>query len=152
MTHTTNLPENRLERKRYAVRTLVGQRIGVPSKRSKKPRTVLQALFIKRVKEEMGALSGNELSRRPGGPPQTTFNDVMNGADPRLETVYQIATALNIPAWHFFIERTDLVRLRTGSPTEPPSSVTSLPGYPKMLEHGVKKGETKVRDRKTRTR
>lgn len=148
MTHTTFLPENRLSVKRYAVKPVVGQFRAMPSQRQKKPKTVLQAIFIKRVKEEMGELSGNELSKRPGGPPQTTFNDVLNGADPRLETVHQIATALNIPAWHLFLEKSDLVRLRT----ETPNNVREFPALPRMLGEENQKSVRKARDRKIRAR
>lgn len=79
------------------------------SSRKKKPKTALQELFIKRVQEEMDAkgLSQNAVSSRVGGPPQKTFNDVMNGADPRLETVSQIAFALSVPVWRLMMERSD---------------------------------------------
>lgn len=83
-----------------------------PMKQAKKkaPKTTLQALFIRRVQQEMDArdLSENALCARVGGLKQRTLNDVMNGADPRLETVYKIATALGINPWHLFLEAQDI--------------------------------------------
>ena len=66
--------------------------------RRKDSPTTLHELFVKRVKEELDRLelSRSALSKRVGGPPQSTFNEVMNGADPRLTTIGQIATALGI--------------------------------------------------------
>jgi transcriptional regulator with XRE-family HTH domain len=76
------------------------------AKRKKAPASVLQEVFLKRLREELErqGLSGNALSRRAGAPAQMTINDVMNGADPRLKTVDQIARALGIPAWHLLTE------------------------------------------------
>lgn len=122
------------------------------TQRGKKPKTVLQEMFLKRVREEMGALSVNELARRPGAPRQSTFNEVMNGADPRLETVYRIAVALNIAPWELFLDRADVVRLRTKTDTNV-SKVTQLPGYPSMLGNdGNSPNVKKPLVRKSRTR
>lgn len=62
------------------------------------PKTRLQEIFLKRVREEMDrqGLNVNSLSRRVGAPAQSTLNDIMRGADPRLESVHGIATALGI--------------------------------------------------------
>ena len=160
MTHTTTLTENRLKVKRYAVKDDFGHFISVPNhkdKRQFKVKTSLQELFLKRLKEELRVgtpdeISANALSERAGGPAQTTLSEILRGADPRLETIHQISTALNTPAWELFLEKQEVVRLRTGSSGERPVSVTSFPGYPKMLDPEVKKSERKVRDRKRRTR
>lgn len=98
--------------------------------RAKTPETVLGKVFLKRVQEEMAkqGLSRNALSKRAGGPPQTTFNDVMNGADPKLETIHQIATALSVPAWSLFVE-SDMVRQRTPERRK----IFNFPSYPRVF-------------------
>ena len=95
---TTTLTENRYKSKRYAVRPRFGQRLPMPTMRRKDSQATLLKLFLKRVDEELDrrGLSRNALSKRVGGPPQSTFNEVMNGADPHLSTIGQIATALGI--------------------------------------------------------
>lgn len=65
----------------------------------KKPlRSHLQAVFLKRVREEMeaqGLTSINQLAAREGAPPQTTLNDILSmQSDPRLSQVQKIAVAL----------------------------------------------------------
>jgi hypothetical protein len=128
------LPENRYERKRYAVNQDFRQ-IAVVRKPGKKReiRSPLQAVFLKRVQEEMAnqRINPNQLSKRVGAPRQTTINDVMLGADPRLETVHGIAIALGVPA----------VSLLTESRT----AVHQLPGYPQI---GGAPAHNGVRDRK----
>lgn len=105
MLHTKSLAENRLQRKRNAVISVSGHLPGVGNARKpgkQRPiRSPLQAVFLRRVRAEMkrqGNLTGNQLAKRFGAPPQTTLNDVLLGADPRLETVHAFATALNLPA------------------------------------------------------
>ena len=116
------------------------------AKRSWEPKTDLQKLFLKRIQEELDArgLSRNALCSRVGGPPQTTFNDVMRGADPRLETIHQIATALGMPAWKLLIEKSDIAAAPVAE------NVTSFPGYPSMVGHADKPVHRKKDDRKKR--
>lgn len=68
---------------------------------------------MRRVKAEMERqrLSGNQLSKRVGAPAQTTLNDVLNGADPRLETVWAFATALGVPAVSLLTESNNVRQL-----------------------------------------
>jgi hypothetical protein len=87
-------------------------------------------VFLKRLREELAArgLSANALSGHVGGPPQRTLADVLNGADPRLKTVAQIATALGLEPWRLFVEGAD-----HGSQTHnvvhiPPASQRPLAG------------------------
>jgi transcriptional regulator with XRE-family HTH domain len=96
--------------KRSAAKAVIADASSMATVRQKPPKTALQKLFLKRVQQEMDAkgLSRNAVASRVGGPPQRTFNDVMNGADPRLETVAQIAYALGLNPWELFIEKTDL--------------------------------------------
>lgn len=112
-------------------------------KEKKKPKTPLQELFIRRVLEEKGELSATAIAGRKGGPKQRTLNDILNGADPRLEAVYRIATALNIPAWQLFLEKADVVRLLTPRS----DNVSKLPEPPRILD----RGHLHSRDKKRRT-
>lgn len=68
---------------------------------------------MKRVQIEMDrqGLSRNQLAKRIGAPPQTTINDVMNGSDPRLETVWGFATALGVPVVSLLTELTNIRQL-----------------------------------------
>lgn len=121
------LAENRYLRKRSAAFSAFRHRLRVPRKRKHPPtapKTDLQAVFLKRVGEQLAVLgiSRLALSKRVGGPPQKTLNDVMNGADPRLETVHQIATALGVPAWTLFVESVQAER-----------KVLEFPTYPKVF-------------------
>lgn len=99
----------------------------MPSTRKKEPKTALQELFLKRVREEMkhrGIPSTNALANRAGAPRQSTLNDVMNGADPSLETVTKIAFALGVEPWRLLVEEDPAVRKRTTVATFPqPSSM-----------------------------
>lgn len=99
-------------------------------------RSPLQEIFLKRVEEELKrqGLSRSQLAGRIGAPPQTTVNDVMLGADPRLETVHGFATALGIPAISLL--------------SEVSSSLYQLPSYPQIVSAGTHTSERKVRDRK----
>jgi len=99
------LAENGYVRKPAAAKVVFGH-ISRMGARTKAPRTNLQRIFLKRVREELDArgLSENALSKRVGGPAQKTLNGVMNGTDPRLATVSQIAEALGIQPWKLLTE------------------------------------------------
>lgn len=86
---------------------------------------------MKRVQEEMDriGLSENALSKRVGGPPQKTINSVMNGTDPTIATVSQIATGLGVHAWELLIEKTSVVDSLRGSTTLSP-----FPDIPPVLQ------------------
>lgn len=117
-----NLTENRLERKRYAVKGGLGHFRGMAASRRKKPKTALQELFLRRVQEEMERLgiSRNELAGRAGGPKQSTFNEIMNGSDPRLEQVHKIAVALGVSAWELLAYPKVVEKRQAGSVTKFP--------------------------------
>lgn len=144
MLHAESLAENRLESKRNAVKEVSVHRLGVgqPRKPGKQRpiRSPLQEVFLRRVKAEMEKqkLTGNQLAHRVGAPPQTTLNDVLLGADPRLETVYAFATALGVPA----------VSLLTESVLS--GNVHNLPHYPKISGSPDKRIGEKAADRKKR--
>lgn len=107
-------------------------------KKKKEPQSRLQAIFIKRVFEELArqGISQNQLSQRERGPDQKTLNDVLNGADPRLKTVQQIALALDVPAISLLTEST--------------ATIHHLPGYPPI--ENVEKGEKSHRQDRDRKR
>lgn len=103
-----------------------------------KVKSQLQALFIRRLHEEMKkqGLSDNALSARcdalklPVG--QSSVSRITGGRqDPSLENVHALAAALDLPAWYLLTEANDagweIIR-----PPAPPrrASVTDLPGYP----------------------
>lgn len=147
------LAENRYLRKRSAANSKKSHRDGVAGRtrerRKREPKTPLQALFIRRVGEELHRLgwSVNELgvkSKSLGGAPQRTIADVMSGADPRLETVYQIATALGLPAYQLLTESDGKRQSRF------PDNVRELPKPPGMFAPQQKptKPRTLSRDRK----
>jgi hypothetical protein len=143
------LAVSRLNVKRHAANVFSHHLAGMTTTRHKRPQSVLQELFMKRVREEMAGLSENELSKRPGGPRQKTLNDVLNGADPRLKTVHEIATALNRPAWTLFVESSDLRRAKP----EAPVNVSQMPELPRMLgTESVTKSQRKSRDKKRASR
>lgn len=102
-------------------------------------RSPLQAVFMRRVEEEMRnqGISRNQLAQRVGAPPQTTLNDVMLGADPRLETVYGVAVALGVAP----------VSLLTESTTNS-GIIYKLPVYQKIAAAEPSPTTTKGRDRK----
>lgn len=62
---------------------------------------------MRRVEAELERqrISRAALARRAGAPSQTTLNDVLNGADPTLETVSKIATALGVMPWQLLVEQ-----------------------------------------------
>lgn len=137
MSHDVTLAENRLQRKRQTVSTEKGHRY--PMRKQGKRREIrspLQAIFLKRVEEELQrqGLSRAQLAKRVGAPPQTTLNDVMLGADPRLETVYGVATALGIPAISLL--------------TESSASLHRLPSYPSISSASSHTPKQKTQDRK----
>jgi transcriptional regulator with XRE-family HTH domain len=98
-------------------------------------------VFVKRLKEELQrqGISINALSRREGAPKQRTLNDVVNGADPRLETVDQIATALGVPAWTLFVEQDQYTR-----------RVVEFPTYPKVFNDTEPREMSRREAKKTR--
>ena len=104
----------------------------------KQPKSVLQALFIKRVWEELGerGLSPNALSQRPGGPAQKTLDDALAGSDPRLKTVSEIAVALGIQPWELLMERSDVGR-RHGT-------VTPFPQPPVIIKKTLRATATRA--------
>lgn len=141
MSHAQSLAENRYQSKRYAVSREKGHLFRMAAK-VKEPKTPLQALFLKRVQEEMDkrGLSRAGLSGRTGGPSQTTFNDTMRGSDPRLETVYEIATALGIQAWQLLRESADVER-------ENVTNVKNFPQPGRMIRKSPKSARKKADDR-----
>jgi transcriptional regulator with XRE-family HTH domain len=118
----------------------------VEPKRRKKPASTLQELFLKRVQEELDrqGLSRNALAGRVGGPSQTTFNDVMQGHDPRLKTVSEIATALGVQPWELFTER------RVGESRRANGTVQNFPAFPSIIGRPDKSAKLTGRDRKKR--
>lgn len=58
--------------------------------------TALHALFVRRVREEMTARGLNPNRLQDYGIRQRTLADILNGADPRLSTIYAAATALGM--------------------------------------------------------
>lgn len=106
--------------------------------KTRAPKTKLQEIFLKRVREEMDKqrLNVTALSKRVGAPAQTTLNDIMRGADPRLESVHAIATALGVEAVYLLTE----IYSR--------QNVHKFPSYPQISvpqdkHEGKKAGETK---------
>lgn len=148
MSHLERLTENRLERKRNAVKGEFGHLSGVrntskPTK-TREPRSQLQAVFLKRVHEAMkaqglihddGRPNGTKLSKRHGAPSQTTINDVLRGADPRLETVQAFATALELAPVSLLTEQ------------KLPGNIHNLPGIPTISGRIDKAAANKARDR-----
>ena len=139
--HEQILAVNRYECKRYAAKVKKAHLCGMAAKK-KEPRSALQTLFLRRVQEEMDrrGLSRNAVSSRAGGPAQRTFNDIMNGADPRLENVAAIATALGIQAWQLFRESADL------NVTDS-TKVKNFPQPPRMIRKSHKSAIKKAGDR-----
>ncbi len=125
------LAQNRYFCKRYAANFIFGHVLDM-AKRRKAPKTTLQTVFLKRVQEEMvrQKISRNALAKRVGAPRQRTLNDVMNGADPRLETVFQIATALGIPAWQLMTESASQTSNVTNFPLSSPLGLSdNIPSH-----------------------
>jgi hypothetical protein len=107
------------------------------------PKSLLQQIFVKRVREEMAKQSLNALalSERIGAPAYRTIHDVLAGRDPRLETVAGIATALGKPAHELLREDTDVGDRR--------QNVSTLPVYPAILQQSQKPYRVKKdRDRR----
>lgn len=143
MSHDQSLTENRLHRKRNAVIADFGHREGVrqAEKLVKKPKSTLQEIFLKRVKEEMknqGIENPTQLSKRVGAPPQTTLNDILSlHADPRLSQVHKIAIALDVPAVSLLTE--------TSGSSRPSGNISTLPGVPPIATKSGPKGSRTVR-------
>lgn len=112
---------------------------------AKPPETVLQAIFIKRVKEELGNISVTELSTRPGAPPQRTLNDVINGGVvPGLTVVAGIAAALGVHPWQ-------LMQDKASKSQENLTNVRRLPDrYPSIFA-AQQEGRTKSKARRRNT-
>lgn len=110
----------------------------------KEPLNDLQKLFLKRVQEELDdrGLSRAGLAGRAGGPKQTTFNDIMNGSDPRLSSIHEIATALGIQAWQLLRESADVER-------EKFTNVKNFPQREKMIG---KRGKSSIKKQSDRTK
>lgn len=117
------------------------------SARKKAPKTRLQALFIKRVEEELERLqiSRNELCGRVGAPKQSTFNEIMNGADPRLEQIQKISDALGVHACDLLTESSAV-----GESLHRSANVRKLPTYPPMIGQQAKPSGHKSHDRRRR--
>jgi transcriptional regulator with XRE-family HTH domain len=78
------------------------------TRKAKGPETALQAIFIKRVREELDErqLTPRQFAQMVGAPKERTIYDVLNrGAVPGLTVVAQVAAALQIPAYQLMIER-----------------------------------------------
>lgn len=138
---TQNLTVNRLERKRNAVADDFGHCLGMPrtdKPTKKKPiKSPLQEVFLKRVQEEMTAqhINVTQLAGRVGAPPQTTLNDIVSlQADPRLEQVYKIAAALQVPAISLLTE------IKVGN-------IHTLPSVPTIAGQMDKTAAHKARDK-----
>jgi transcriptional regulator with XRE-family HTH domain len=138
-----NLTEYRSPVKRYAVYRNIGHLPGMTG-RGKKPKTTTQEMFLRRVNQELERqqISRNALCQRPGGPTQSTFNEVMNGSDPRLETVHQIATALDVPVWTLLTER-----LASGKPY----NVADFPKPPPPTQAFVHSADRKNKAKRKRS-
>lgn len=78
----------------------------MPNGRKKAPKNPLHAIFLRRLHQELEerGLSVNALSDRLYAPPQRTLADVMNGADPRLSTIYGLCVALQLNICDLFSE------------------------------------------------
>jgi ribosome-binding protein aMBF1 (putative translation factor) len=109
------------------------------SKSKKEPKSVLQEVFLRRVREELDrqGLSENALSKRVGAPPQRTINSTMNGRDPTLATVNAFAIGLGVHPWQLLVDKS----AGSGAKTH------TLPTYPPMMKMG---SADKSRDRKKR--
>jgi transcriptional regulator with XRE-family HTH domain len=110
------------------------------TKRTWEIRSDLQAIFLRRVKEELARqeISQNQLSKREGAPAQKTINDMLKGADPRLETVQSVADALGVPVVSLLLD------------TRLTSNIQKLPSYPTIGRDipdsiGKKEGDRKKR-------
>lgn len=83
--------------------------MGQPRKyAAKKHETILQTVFVKRMKEELEArqLSVLAFSRLTGAPRERTLADVLYaGAVPRLTVVHQCAVALNLPVMDLLVDK-----------------------------------------------
>ena len=113
----------------------------------RRPKTTLNALFMKRVEEEIEAqrATQNQVANRVGAVRQRTLNDILNGADPRLSTVFQVATAIGCQPWELLVEKG--VRRET---TTTEQFVTVLPQPARALpakgkSNGKKQGDKRVR-------
>lgn len=60
---------------------------------------------MRRVREELAAreLNPNRLSAY--GVKQKTLDDILKGAEPRINTIYAVAKALGMEAWELFTEK-----------------------------------------------
>lgn len=115
----------------------------VDSPKRWEPKSLLQRVFIKRVRQEMERLHLNpfSLSKREGAPPYRTIIDALAGRDPSLETVSAFADGLGIPAYELLREGAAVADQR--------HPVTQMPGYAPMLqESGKTYSVTKARDSK----
>lgn len=104
MNHSQTLAENRYNCKRSAASLAFRHSPGVirsDRKPKKTPKTETQALFIERIWEELDnqEITPNGLAQRKNGPKQRTLNDVLNGSEPRLTAVHQIAAGLGVQPW-----------------------------------------------------
>jgi len=137
------LAVSRLKVKHPAASKGLGHRFHMRRAKKREPKSHLQAIFMKRVAEEMEKqqVSGLGLSKREGAPPQRTLADVLNGADPRLETVEAFAKALGVMAVDLLTEVKKL-----------PDNVRKLPGYPPIIGRDEKQDRQFVNDRKMKRR
>lgn len=91
----------------------------------------LQAVFLKRVQEEMrrqGLENPTQLSKRVGAPPQTTLNDILSlQADPRLSQIHKIAQALSVSAVSLLTELNVSSGNITALPSVPPIGRKEIP-------------------------
>lgn len=111
--------------------------VGRPRTRKvKEPETVLQAIFIKRVKQELEdrQLTPRQFAMLVGAPKERTIYDVLNrGAVPGLTVVHQCAVALNLKATDLLVER---------AAKESATNVRKLPvSYPSWSEKIGKQGK-----------
>jgi transcriptional regulator with XRE-family HTH domain len=109
--------------------------------KKKEVKSPLQAVFLRRLHDEMErqGLSGNALAQREGAPPQRTIADVLNGADPRLETVNGLAVALGV-------RPVDLLTQAKGIPEK----VHQISPYPPILGRADNRERTFPADRRRR--
>lgn len=116
--------------------------------KNSKWKSELQALFAKRLKEEMDArkLSGNGLARiaakaghRLGQP---TISRILDGKqDPSLERVYAIAESLGLPAWFLLTDASQVEQRVIRAPAVRPNVVQMKSPYKNIFTGHAKSGK-----------
>jgi hypothetical protein len=108
------------------------------------PKTPLHALFVRRLREEMGARRLNPYAMKEYGAVQRTLADALKiGTDVRLSTIYKAATALGLEAWQLLKERDDVAKAH---------NVTQFPPLPSIAGRDDTAQSKKAADRKKASR